>query len=235
MGAEGAVREIVFSQIGFRVVPSPDTNDHAVLIFIDGRDLIQDHSPDMMGMDPDEILHNRFLAPQVSPFEATVARCTCGVVGCGSATVEISTEGEAVVWDSWDGALAVSNPGRIVFQKTHYLEALTKAVNDHSWETPDRTAARLLETKVDRNFLLSHELEYQWASGRVEDGKFTVSLRGPGSFHQILVHVTWSHERPEEIAEKAAQNLRQHPRQWSEVAWYGGEKSPPFEGPGWKV
>ena len=222
-----------FSEIAFDVEPSPETNDHRVLIFIDGRDLIKEYCPDMMGMDPDDILHHRFLAPQELPFEATVARCGCGVVGCGSATVEISTEAETVVWNSWNGGLAHNNPGKLVFQRTHYLDALAKAVDDHSWETPERTAARLLSGKVDIEVLAGHQLKYQWASGRVRDGLFTVSMIGPEGYHQILLHVEWADESPEEIADMAAALLRTDPRGWANVTWYGQATEPPFRGRAW--
>lgn len=234
MGFEDTVNEKTLSQIEFRVEPSQETNDHEVRIIIDGQDLIREHCSNMMGLDPDDILHDRFLAPRDSPFEATVARCSCGVVGCGSATVEVSSDVETVTWNCWDGGLAAFNPGRIVFQKSHYLDALSKALTDHSWETPDRTAARLLANKVDREFLLAHELTYQWASGRIKEGAFTVSLIGPASYHQVLLHVGWSTETPEAIAEKTAKQLRQDPGTWLDVAWYGPGTKPPFEGPGWR-
>jgi hypothetical protein len=62
-------------RIQFRVLPSPWTNDFEVCLLIDGEDLIKAYWPDMMGMDPDEILSLNFLTPRPAPHTATVARC----------------------------------------------------------------------------------------------------------------------------------------------------------------
>jgi len=63
--------------IRFLVVPSPETNDHEVKIFIDGEEFIRKHWPNMMGMDPDDLLSYRHLSAQDEPPEATVVRCGC--------------------------------------------------------------------------------------------------------------------------------------------------------------
>ena len=60
--------------IRFMVVPSPETNDHEVKIFIDGEEFIRRHWPNMMGMDPDQVLSYRHLSAQDEPHETTVLR-----------------------------------------------------------------------------------------------------------------------------------------------------------------
>jgi hypothetical protein len=42
--------------IQFCVFPSHETNDFEVWLFIDGQDFVEEHWPDMMGMDPEEVL-----------------------------------------------------------------------------------------------------------------------------------------------------------------------------------
>ena len=79
-------------RIQFCVLPSPETNDFEARLLVDGEHLIKAYWPDMMGMDPDEILSLDFLAPRHPPHTATVVRCGCGVVGCGSVTVRNSCE-----------------------------------------------------------------------------------------------------------------------------------------------
>ena len=52
--------------IHFRVFPSPETNDFEVRLFVNEQDFIEKHWPDMMGMDPDEVLSHDVLAPRTS-------------------------------------------------------------------------------------------------------------------------------------------------------------------------
>src|SRR6185503_12486643 len=86
------------------VLPSPATNDFEVRLFVDGDDLIRRHWPDMMGMDPDDVLSREVLAPGELPHRETVARCRCGVSGCGSVEVVIRGSEDRVIWDSWSYA-----------------------------------------------------------------------------------------------------------------------------------
>ena len=218
--------------IAFRVFPSPDTNDHEVRIFVDGKPLIAEHWPEMMGMDPDDLLSYRELAPREEVHEATVVRCGCGIVGCGSAWVRISAEGNLVIWDSWAGDTGNPPAGTLVFAREQYMQAVKDAIEDHSWETPDRTAARILASLVDHRALALNNLKYQWASGRIRNATLTISLSLPPSY-QILVHMPWNQESPDEIARESADILKTDPNQWPDIVWYANNSTPPFNGPAW--
>ena len=216
--------------------PSPETNDHEVLFIADGVDIIARHWSGMMGLDPDDILVEPCeLRGGISPLAVTIARCNCGVIGCGSVDVEIRRSQDQVVWECSDQIADL--PLRLYFLATAYDAEVERALHDHSWETPDRTAARLLAALVDRDALAQNHLTFSWASGRSQAGKFTVSLTlGPGSY-QVLVHVPWRGERPEEIARTLAELLEQPPDAWPEVIWYPQARDlepPPFRGPGWQ-
>src|SRR4030095_1125086 len=106
----------------------------------------------------------------------------------------------------------------------------------HSWETPDRTAARLLASIVDRDALARNQLRFTWASGRTKAATFTVSfILEPGPY-QVLVYLPWQGERPEEIARTFAELLKQPPDSWPDAEWYPQAKDlepPRFKGPGW--
>ncbi|HXG66538.1 MAG TPA: hypothetical protein VNO70_15670, partial [Blastocatellia bacterium] len=67
-----------FQRIQFQVFPSPETNDFEVRFFVNGEDFLGQHWPEMMGMDPDEILFFAALAPRDMPHTAMIARCSCG-------------------------------------------------------------------------------------------------------------------------------------------------------------
>jgi hypothetical protein len=197
---------------------------------VEGEALIEKNWPDMMGMDPDDVLAFDVLAPRELPHRAMLVRCGCGIAGCGSVTVRISCEGGRVIWDSWDGG---QDAGTLVFEREQYLESLAQAISDKAWETPDRTASRLLIPLIDHDVLSARNLTFQWASGRIRDNALTISLAGPPSHHQILVHVSWNGESPPEIARKAAELLKRDPCEWLDVNW-NGEAAPPFDGPGWR-
>lgn len=221
------------NNIAFRVFSSADTNDHEVRIFVDGKPFIAEHWPDMMGLDPDDILANGELSPREEPHRAMVVRCGCGIAGCGNVTVRISYDADRVTWDSWEGDPGQPAAGNLTFARDQYLLAVKDAVEDHSWETPDRTAARILASLVDHDALALKDLKYQWASGRIRDDMFVISLEGPEGWHQILVHVPWNKQSPEEIAREAADLLKTDPNQWRDVVW-NGDSRPPFDGPAWR-
>lgn len=112
----------------FRVLPSPETNDFEVRVFVDGRDLIAERWPKMMGMDPAEVLSEDVLGLHDMPHRATVVRCGCGVTGCGGVSVRISPAGgNRVIWDSWEGDTG-GYGGTLTFDGRQYLQALRSAL-----------------------------------------------------------------------------------------------------------
>jgi hypothetical protein len=220
--------------IQFRVLPLTSTNDFEVRFYVNSQDLIEKHWPDMIGMDPDDVLSFDKLAPREEPHTVMVVRCGCGTASCANVTVKVISESNYIIWDCWDNLYGYSHPGTLIFDREQYLQAVRQALYDKSWETPDRTAARLLSSMIDRECLAGNSLSYQWASIRVKEGTFTVSVEGPPGYNQILVHIPWGDERPEQIAQKAAELLKKHPSQWPDVAWFGKISPPPFDGAGWR-
>jgi hypothetical protein len=75
------------------VRPSPETNDHEVVLLAGGENLIDRFSKKMMGLDPDQLLVEPcpLHANEIARI-ATIGRCGCGEVGCGSVEVEIGRE-----------------------------------------------------------------------------------------------------------------------------------------------
>jgi len=220
--------------IAFRVVPSPDTNDHEVRILVDGNDFIKQHWPGMMGMDPDDVLSYRELLPRDEAHEVTVVRCGCGVVECGSVGVEIFVKGNFVLWDSWQRHKGRPPAETLVFSRSEYMKAVKDAVEDHSWETPDRTAARILASLVEHRALALNNLKYQWASGRIRKSTLAISLALQPSEAQIIVYFPWNEQTPDEIAHEAANLLKTDPNEWPDAVWYDQKTALPFMGPGWR-
>jgi hypothetical protein len=223
----------LYPELRIDVQPSPETNDHEVRFFVDGDDIIARFWKDMMGLDPDDILVAPCPLYASQPHKATLARCSCGVIGCGIIEVNIERSGDEVRW-SWGDA---ESQQAVSFLAASYDKELGRALTDTSWETPDRTAARLLANQVDRQTLASHGLTFTWGSGRVRQGAFSVALRLEPGPYQVLVHLPWIGEAPELIARKCAELLREPPTEWLGAEWFAQQVNlgpPSLLGSGWR-
>jgi hypothetical protein len=216
------------------VRPSPGTNDHEVRFFADGEDLIARFWDDMMGLDPDDILVTPCpLQSGPNPHRATIARCSCGVIGCGSIEVEVVQPADFVEW-RWGRP---DSGNHLRFLAAAYDAEVDRALRDTTWETPDRTAARLLAGKVNREILTRHGFSYSWASGRIRKGTFTVSLTLEPGPYQVLVHLPWKAESPAQISDRSAELLTRTPATWAKVEWFPQRPKlgpPPLAGPTWR-
>ena len=107
-----------------------------------------------------------------------------------------------------------------------YHREVARAIEDHSWETPDRTAARLFKSRLDRSVLEPRGLRLQWA-GRDHEGRFTIALElresGP---YQVLVHLPWRQAGPlgepvppEEMVGDMMAEIAKPSANWSDVEW----------------
>ena len=197
------------------VSASRESNDHQVRFMADGQDLISRFWKDMLGLDPDEILLTPCpLLPAEEATAVTIARCSCGVVECGSEAVRILRQSGAVEWGVGKRPNVI-----LTFPAADYEREVLRALSDSGWETPDRTAARLVRTGADMTLLRQRGYGFGWASGRVRDGFFTVSLMQQPGPCQVLVHVPWVGERPQELAIAVLQELSQPPGYWRDVEW----------------
>jgi hypothetical protein len=214
------------------VRPSPDTNDHEVCLLGDGEDLITRFARGNIGLDPDDILRKPSpLAAQWKPHVATIGRCDCGVIGCGSVEVTIGRDAERVTWRSESSGIVVQ------FEVASYDREVARAMADFSWETPDRTTARLIATAVDRHALAQRGLTFEWASGRLRPHTMSLSLRYEPGPYQLVVHVHAKDAAPEDVARDCAALMLQDPARWRHVVWYPQQRqqdAPAIAGPGWK-
>jgi hypothetical protein len=174
----------------------------------------------MIGLDPDDILLTPTpLVATPTPTEVMLARCSCGIVGCDSREVTILRDADDVIW-----RFAVDRPTpdecTLRFAASAYDAEIARAQTDTSWETPDRRAARLLRSLVPDDQLAAHGLRFQWSSGRLRPRRFSVSLElSPGPY-QIILHLPWQRETPEQIAARAAKTLATPPQTWRDVSWH---------------
>lgn len=201
----GGVSRPALETLSISVRASPETNDHEVVLRSEEGELISRFGPDgSMGLDPDELLVEPCPLLTANGARPTlIGRCCCGDVGCGPVEVSISTDGAVISWTT-----AVRTTG-VRFDAAQYRAEVLRALADRSWETPDRTVARLIRSSVDRARLAEAGLEFSWASGRVSRGMMTLALVDPRSRVQRLVEVPWQGEPPEVIAEVCCAVLRE--------------------------
>lgn len=210
-------------ELSIEVVSSASCNGHEVRLRGDHLDLVEALDNGMIGMDPDDLLAEpRQLLPGASG-RITVGRCDCGEVGCGSVAVDFTERDGLVRWRAEGGA------PEFVFDATQYRAEVQRAVGDHRWESPDRTAARLVREGVQHAVLARHGLRYEWTSGRIDGARLTVSATLEAGPYQLLLHVPFDPADPAAGAAAALAALHGDPRQWRDVDYYpqGQRRGPP--------
>ena len=199
-------------QLRIGVRPSPETNDHEVCLLGDGESLVDRFSNGLIGLDPDDLLIDPCpLRAENVPRRVTVGRCSCGIVGCGSVEVEVRRDHDEVIWTG------VNSSQRVYFLAVQYDAEIERALRDHTWETPERTASRLISQTVDRTVLVRRGLEFSWASGRCRDGMMTASLVLTPGPYQVLINVQWDGKNIEGIVAHFSRILSQPPETWPNV------------------
>ena len=220
------------AEFRIRVRASPETNDHEVCLLADDTNLIDQFANGLMGLDPEDLLIEPcVLRADSSPHAALIGRCSCGIVGCGSVEVSIQKDGDLIIWT------AIDSSRNIQFKAAQYEAEVERALHDHSWETPERTAGRLISQAVDKASLARRGFEFSWASGRCTSGMMTVSLMLRPGTYQILVRLPWNGEDIDSIVSQFKRILSQPPETWPNVRWNPQAKGlgpPPIVGPGWK-
>jgi hypothetical protein len=101
-----------------------------------------------LGMDPYQVIipTNRLMASS-EPHTTPIAGCECGTYGCGATDITITRHGDRVHWD-W--LIEVPMNRGVTFDAADYDREISRVASDHSWETPERTAGRLILTGKDR-------------------------------------------------------------------------------------
>jgi hypothetical protein len=181
------------NNLGFKILPSPESNDHQVRIVIDGHDFLGD---DYLGIDPPEFFsqdesfnNNRLL----------IGRCICGCVGCDDFHVNVSSNGERVVWAKSDGL-------KLEFEKESYEELIIKSKGDQSWEDIFRRTERII-SDFFKDKLTADNYKFGWASTRVTERQVTLSFfKG---LDQKLLNFTWHKESPDDTLREAKRFLEQ--------------------------
>lgn len=170
-----------------------------------------------LGMDPYDVLipTNRLVAAS-QPLTVPIARCECGVYGCGSTDVTITRDGDLVHWD-W--SIEVPMNRGVSFAAAQYDVEVARVAADHSWETPERTAGRLVLANLNHERLLTHGLKPRWVANHHRDHtRFRIALQLQDDY-QIFVDFPWRGRAPGELAREVCTTLVLPPHGWR-ATWH---------------
>jgi hypothetical protein len=187
---------------------------------------------DMLGIDPPDFFASHAL---LKSGKLVVARCSCGEVGCGSATVQTLRGKNTFTWFNFSINTGLIKP--LVFSRPQYDLAVETAMNDHSWETIERTAERLI-SELDFSKLKKYKLKFNWASGSLDKEYISITFNFR-SRYQVVVKIPWNHKVLNDVITNVITELNKPPKEWSDVTYYPlplkqNLSSPGIAGPGWR-
>jgi hypothetical protein len=213
----GVERRNEIDSLCLAVVPAPDDagGGFQVRVYVGDKEMTSAGAG--LGMDPYDLLIpvNRLLAA-TPPITVPIARCKCGVYGCGSTDVTITRDGDLVHWD-WSIEVPMSRG--VSFAALQYDTEVRRVAGDHSWETAERTAGRLVLACLDGEALLEHGLAVTWVANNHRDPRlFRVALQMAGDY-QIFVDTPWRGRGPEQLADDVCETLARGPGMWR-ASWH---------------
>lgn len=214
-------------------VPVPSDRGVTVQVrpVVDGRDIIAEFfdvngrtfAPESLFAQPSP------LRADAEPREVRLVEADCTEGCCGALYVTIRRQGSQVVWDSWRNPHELDEePPVLRFDADQYDREVARAGQDHTWEWPARTVARLVTSRLraEPDSLARWDCELFWASGWHWDrDHITVSVMSPRRprsvgerWVQFRVALAVTDEVPEDQADRlVAQLTNSDPRAISEI------------------
>lgn len=167
--------------LSFKILPTDESHDHEVRIFIDNSDILgQDH----LGIDPPEFFRQQNL---LITGQILIGRCSCGVVGCDDYSIDVKILDKIVSWTN-------SNGLNLEFDKSVYEKTISAAQTDHIWENKERRVERLTYD-ILKNTKTNNDYKFDWTSARIKESVITVSYSKDGQ--QQLFEFTWDGQTDE--------------------------------------
>jgi hypothetical protein len=130
--------------------------------------------------------------------------------------VTISRDTDRVCW-RWLVEVPMSRAA--CFAAADYDAEVARVAADHSWETPQRTAGRLVLANADRERLHGHGLKLSWVANHHRNPGFFRTALQNGDDYQIFVDLPWLDRDPGELAGEVCATLARHPHQWP-ATWH---------------
>ena len=97
---------------------------------------------------PEQLLCTGRLKATAEPKEVRLAEAYCTEGCCGGLYVTIVREGTEVIWKDWRSSTPGGPPSDVRFDATEYDREVARAAQDHGWEWPARTLARLITERL---------------------------------------------------------------------------------------
>lgn len=205
-------------RVRFEVQPcEPDAGGgFEVLVFVNNEEVT--HLGAGLGMDPYEVfVPENCLIATAEGRRVPIARCKCGVYGCGMTDVTITRVGSRVHWE-WHAEVPMEYP--VLFDAEQYDAEVSRLVLDTSWETPERRAGRLVLAGVDRAELAKYEMVPSWVSNDYRTSEiFRVCLQLADQY-QVFMDFLWGTHTPESLAQEVCATLGEPPKRWY-AQWHG--------------
>lgn len=129
------------------VVPDPVPDGFPIVearIVIDGMPVVAKAFDKGAAESPERLLHGGQLRATSEPRQVRLAEAYCTEGCCGGLYVTIMRAGTEVVWTDWRSSMPGDPPWEARFDAAGYDWEIARAEQDHSWEWPAQTVARLL-------------------------------------------------------------------------------------------
>lgn len=133
------------------IVPDPEPDSYPegeARILIDGVPIVAAKFGKGPAEMPEQLLGTGRLRAAGEAHEVRLAEAYCTEGCCGGLYVRIEREGAEVVWKDWRSSMPGDPPPEVRFDAAQYDAEVERAENDHSWEWPARTFARLVNGRL---------------------------------------------------------------------------------------
>lgn len=149
---EASRNDIPEGRFAIRVVV-PDPNPVGFLqvearIVIDGMPVVAVAFDKGSAEGPERLLDSGRLRATGDPREVRLAEAYCTEECCGGLYTTIVRDGAEVVWKDWRSSKQGDPPQEVRFDAAEYDREVARAEQDHSWEWPARTLARLVADRL---------------------------------------------------------------------------------------
>jgi hypothetical protein len=123
-------------------------------VLVNGRPVIAEAFDRGAAHSPEQLLGSGQLRATEEPREVQLAEAWCTEGCCGALYITIVRDGDTVLWHNWRRPPAPKSEPPLPelpdlhFDAARYDAEITRAENDHSWEWPARTLARLIREQL---------------------------------------------------------------------------------------
>lgn len=156
------------------VVPDPNPAGFPQVearIMIDGMPAVAAAFDKGPAEEPESLINSGRLRATGEPKEVRLAEAYCTEGCCGGLYVTIVRQGPEVVWKDWRSSMRGDPPQEVRFDAAEYDREIARAEQDHGWEWPARTVARLVadQLREDPDILGRWDCAPGWCTAWLKD------------------------------------------------------------------